>query len=842
MAPRGWRETSPFVANRGQWPAAARFAWQRGETTLAVDARGWTWTAITPHSDGDAIADDTRAVPGVAVRFDFASPEGAATVRGEQPWAAARTYLRGDDPAAWCRAPMYDAVRLAEILPGVDVVVYELDGHPEYDVVLDRGAALADVEIAVTGGTLALADDGTLWLHTALGALHQPPPLTWQWTRDGHRQPVDCRYELRGPDRFGFCVVDRDPDLRLCIDPGILWSTVLPGANGAGGPSEAIDIAVDDTGVVTVAGITREPLFPTVAGAFSTQLNGFADVFVARLDPAASGNAQLLQSTFIGGGNGERPIELRPAGGLGVVVVGQTGSTDFPTSANAFDPSHNGTGDGYLIHLDLAQSGAAQLLYSTYIGGAAGDFASAVALQADGSYSIAGDTASANLPTTANAFDRTFNGGTPQFPFDSFCWILDPTMPPAQQLRYATFVGGTSWDATIAIHVDAAGIHTLAGETASPDFPVGTAGLDPTFNGVGDAYLLRLDPAQSGPAQVTWGTFFGAGGSDWFDALHVADDGVITAGGDTNSPTFPTTPNAFNQSRPGGPLDCFVARFDPTRTGAAQLLYATLIGGGENDNLRAMQVDGAGLITLAGDSRSLDWPTSSGAFATARFGGTDAVLAWLDPARAGAAQLLYSTYLGGDGNGTSSGEEEVAALALHPGGGVLVAGNTESDDYPTSAGSFAQRGIGGARDAFVTHLDLLPTGVAAFGQHTPGCGGALHAAAISAPAVGNAGFSLLCTGAPASSIGVLGLGTAASSPLPIAGVDVWIDLLQPFVLTNIASDPRGASAVALPIPAQPTLVGSTVSAQFVFFGPQAPPPCPVTGFSASQGLSVTLQP
>ena len=64
----------------------------------------------------------------------------------------------------------------------------------------------------------------------------------------------------------------------------------------------------------------------------------------------------------------------------------------------------------------------------------------------------------------------------------------------------------------------------------------------------------------------------------------------------------------------------------------------------------------------------------------------------------------------------------------------------------------------------------------------------------------------------------------------------------PAVVLPVASNALGAADVLLPIPGAPALAGQSLFAQFVWFGPAAPPPCPILGVSASNALQITIQP
>ena len=83
-----------------------------------------------------------------------------------------------------------------------------------------------------------------------------------------------------------------------------------------------------------------------------------------------------------------------------VTLAGRTSSTNYPTTRGAYDTTHNGLSDVFVSRLDPSKSGAAQLLYSTYLGRNGVDFACAVSGDANGVVTLAGATSSPTFPTT----------------------------------------------------------------------------------------------------------------------------------------------------------------------------------------------------------------------------------------------------------------------------------------------------------------------------------------------------------------------------------------------------------------------------------------------------------
>jgi hypothetical protein len=158
--------------------------------------------------------------------------------------------------------------------------------------------------------------------------------------------------------------------------------------------------------------------------------------------------------------------------------------------------------DVFVARLDAV---GASLVFSTLLGGAENDAAAALCVDASGSTTVAGYTASADFPTTAGVFDASFNG----LPIDAFVARLSPS---AASLDYSTYIGGAQEDRIYALALDPSGAVTVVGSTASTDFPVTAGAFDTSYNGgIRDAFVARLSPSAS---SLEYSTFLGGDDND----------------------------------------------------------------------------------------------------------------------------------------------------------------------------------------------------------------------------------------------------------------------------------------------------------------------------------------
>ncbi len=195
--------------------------------------------------------------------------------------------------------------------------------------------------------------------------------------------------------------------------------------------------------------------------------------------------------------------------GNDVVAVGQTYLNDMPVSQTAFDRTcgSDGNCDNASATLYLPQPDGFIVKYSadlqsitalTYFGGSSADKISRVALDADANVYVAGTTASVDMPTSGNGYDRTFSGTV----VDAFVAKLSPNL---DTLLYGSYLGGTNKDTPEDIALQGADRLYVAGSTNSSDFPTTPGAFDRSYAGGAtgtiydtDAFISLFDTGGNG--------------------------------------------------------------------------------------------------------------------------------------------------------------------------------------------------------------------------------------------------------------------------------------------------------------------------------------------------------
>jgi hypothetical protein len=263
---------------------------------------------------------------------------------------------------------------------------------------------------------------------------------------------------------------------------------------GGSGDDQGLGIALDPAGDVFLTGQTTGS-FPTTPGAFDTTFNGSpTDAFVTRLNftgrDLSGYHFVMLYSTYHGGGGDDRGFGIAVDGTGNAYVTGRT--QGLAVTTGAFDTSQNGSFDAFVTKFN--PGGTAPLLYSTYLGGAGNDQGRSIAINPAGEAHVTGRTGSTNFPTTAGAFDRTFNGVN-----DAFVTKFNAA---ATGLTYSTYLGGSGDDQGFGLALDGVGAVYATGLTGSSDFPTTAGSYDTTFNGNTDAFVTKLDLI-AGPITLT---------------------------------------------------------------------------------------------------------------------------------------------------------------------------------------------------------------------------------------------------------------------------------------------------------------------------------------------------
>lgn len=337
----------------------------------------------------------------------------------------------------------------------------------------------------------------------------------------------------------------------------------------------------------------------------------------------------LTYTTYLGGNltDEARGIAVDTEGCA--YVTGTTTSVDFPVTPGAFQTTAGGGGDAFVAKF---ASNGGSLIYSTYLGGSGGDVANAISLDTQECAYVTGSTLDDNFPVTPGAFQTTKL-------FVLVTGFITKFSTDGGSLIYSTYLGGTRQDIMNDIAVDAQGYAYITGWTSSPDFPV-TPGVFQTNFIAGTAFVTKL--ALDGGSLI-YSTFLSGRISTY--GQHISVDSLGNA---------------------------YITGF-----------VLGNLGGSLTDQCRGIAVDTQGCAYVVGDTTSIDFPVTPGAFQTTNAGVSNVFVTKFS---SDGSSLIYSTYLGG------SGTDLGYAIALDAQDCSYVTGQTASANFPITPGGVSNNG------------------------------------------------------------------------------------------------------------------------------------------------------
>jgi hypothetical protein len=327
------------------------------------------------------------------------------------------------------------------------------------------------------------------------------------------------------------------------------------------------------------------------------------------------------------------------------------------------------------IQFDVHDYDAAQTLvidpWSTYYGGSGSEEIQAIACDTVNAVLAAGNSGSQDFPLLHAWQSVLYSPDATVIKFDSVgvvCW--------------ATFFGGNGSERAFGLGVSADGSTVIAGQTTSYNLPHFRA-FQPLYHGELDGFIAKFDSSGS----RIWATY--VGGSQGETLWGVATDSVgsVYAAGVTQSNSFPVL-NPFQGQKAVGGRSGYDACFLKLSSDGIPI-FSSFMGGNGDDVAYGIAVEAGGRFYVCGETASTNFPIQN-AWQDSLVGSTDAFITAFDSS----GMPLWSTYHGGSKRDAAHG-----VITDHT-GNVLIAGYTESTDFPISYGW--QSMISGQGDAYAS--------------------------------------------------------------------------------------------------------------------------------------------
>ena len=508
-----------FVPNVGQWEEDFAYQWKNNQGSIFIENDGLNFHLIdfSPleyahdhYNNNNNEGFNHRSLNHHAFNMRFVNG-GSENWEPQQKQKGYHNYILGKDPKRWkSKVPVYEAVVQKEIYPGIDIKYYLNGNNIKYDLNLKAGVLPTAIKMKYTGLDTLYLEEGYLIMRTSIGEIIEQKPVAWQ-TKDGIRKPIECKFVLHD-NTVSFELKKYKSNLPITIDPIYVFSTF----SGSTADNFGYTACFDSSGNMYSAGIAFGAGYPVSLGAFQdTAGGGGFDIALTKFN--ALGTA-IIYSTYIGGSQNEQPHSMVASNDNGLVIMGVTGSNNYPVTANALDTSFNGGPsasvgfasfpngvDIIVTHLD---STGGALIGSTFIGGTKTDGAN------KGLYYNYGDNSRGEV-----IYDSTF------------------------------------------IHV--------ATSTHSTDFMGGNWGTFTKQNAA--IFSLNKDCSASPKSKVFLGVNHDAGYS--LRTMRENNKYFIIMAGGTKSNNLPTTPNAYQTTYGGGQMDGYILKYDWALDSVVALTY-----------------------------------------------------------------------------------------------------------------------------------------------------------------------------------------------------------------------------------------------------------------------------
>lgn len=607
-----------FIENNGQWQDNIQYQAELNVARLFLEQDKLTYLLIDP-ADVDAVHashhDPSIGVEEIPidlhafyVHFDGANPDASLSETCMVP--TYRNYFLGNDQSKWAsNVRLYEQVEYLDMYNDIDMRIYSQEGHIKYDFIVGAGANVEDIALTYEGLDDLYIEAEALYMVTSVNTVIEQAPLAYQYV-DGQYNEVACNFVLTGNTlRFEF-PDGYDTSEELIIDPVLIFGSYT----GSTTDNWGFTATFDDNGNLYAGGASFGFGYPTTPGAYQTVWNGGdgtlpTDVGISKF---SADGTNLIYSTYLGGTVGNEiphSMIVSPEGEL--IVYGTTGSSDYPTTAGAWDAGFNGGTNtninnigftnGSDIYVALFSEDGATLEASTFVGGLLNDGLNLsttlrfnygdgargeVGLDADNNIIIATCSQSPDFPTTPDSPYPFFIGGTQD-------GVLFKMSADLSNLLFGTYIGGLGDDAAYSVKSDADGFLYLAGGTTSADFPTTPGALLETYQGgIADGFMAKFHPDGT---TLDNATYIGTNGYDQAFFVDLDDNGAAYTVGQTDG-LYPVVGSVYNNPNSGQFLHKLTDDLGTTE-------WSTVFGNGDGNPdivFSAFLVDKCGQIFVSG--------------------------------------------------------------------------------------------------------------------------------------------------------------------------------------------------------------------------------------------------
>jgi hypothetical protein len=303
-------------------------------------------------------------------------------------------HFLGKDESKWGQnLPTYNRLNLGEIYPNIEAKLKVENKNIEKLFHVYEGGNPEGITIKVKEAEKVSLKEGNLVVKKEYGEVVMTKPVAFQEI-DGEKKNVEVNYVVRGDRAYGFELGEYDKNNTLIIDPVTLiniakaqtyeLNPLYTSYVGGSGEDEASGVYIDSSDNKVVAGTTTSTDAP-----WTGVITGVENAVAVKFAP----DMESISATGVFGGSaGDSSFTSISAGTDYYIMAGQTGASDYPTTAGSYNQTLNGSSDITLTKTDLSFNLGAVGAAALVVGGSEDDEASNAEVNLNGDIVMCGIT------------------------------------------------------------------------------------------------------------------------------------------------------------------------------------------------------------------------------------------------------------------------------------------------------------------------------------------------------------------------------------------------------------------------------------------------------------------
>ncbi len=591
--------------NKGQWESKIKYQIDLQAGKMYFENNRFTYHFYESphkhqHTNKRKSADKNTTIHNHVIQQTFigANPSTHSSIDNSPHYT---NYFIGNDSSKW-RSKIHATQKItySNFYPNIDLYIDAHNQQLEYSFKIAPQVDPTQIKYTISGAeNISIDNSGKLHYKHSLGEIVEQKLIAWNLDTKGNKTFVPIKFILENNHISYEFPNGYDKNQVLIIDPELIFSSFT----GATSDNWGFTATPDEKGNLYAGGISFGIGYPTTIGAFDITYHGGTEYYY-------SNNGATM------------------------------------------------TIPGFDISISKFNSDGSKLLYSTYLGGKSNETPHSIIVNSKNELYLLGATGSPDYPTSANAFDKTFNGGSTfdnkELTFPGSDIIITKFSEDGTQLLGSTYLGGSEIDGLNVgdlvynygddfrgeINLTKENDILIVSTTQSSDYPTKNA-FQSQLKGKQDAVITKLSPDLS---TIIWSTYFGGTGDESGNSIQTSSAGEVYITGGTTSTSLP-----INSSFNGGIADGYLLKIS---SGNPQIINGKYLGTAEFDQSYFVQLDNDNDVYIFGQTTG-NYPITPGKYGVPNSG------QFIAKYTNNLSSLVWSTTIG-----AGTGEIEISPTAF----------------------------------------------------------------------------------------------------------------------------------------------------------------------------------